>query len=238
VREAFQIEELCAEVDALDTRISGAIQTGLYLAIEALVLSRTLWFLRNVLLTGDLRPTIAVYAKAVSAIEKIIPAGLPNAVAADLNAAAGAFVAAGVPEAVAARIAALPALADATEIHLVAEKAGTKLARAAVAYFAVGEHFRIAHIETAARRLPVTDYYDGLALDRALQRLSEARRAIAARALAENASHAVPFAKWLDARHAAIERIVARVRQITEGDELTVSRVAVAANLLAELAKE
>jgi glutamate dehydrogenase len=238
VREAFQIEELCAEVDALDTRISGAVQTGLYLAIGEVVLSRTLWFLRNVPLAGDLRPVIAVYAKAVSAIEKIIPAGLPNAIAADLNAAAGAFVAAGVPEAVATRIAALPVLADATEIHLVAEKAGTKLARAAVAYFAVGEHFRIAHIDTAARRLPVTDYYDGLALDRALQRLSEARRAIAAGALAENASHAAPFAKWLDTRRAAIERIVARVRQITEGDELTVSRVAVAAHLLAELARE
>jgi glutamate dehydrogenase len=102
----------------------------------------------------------------------------------------------------------------------------------------VGEHFRIGRIEHAARRLPIADYYDGLALDRALQRLAEAHRAIAAEALAENASHAAPFAKWLDGRRAAVERIVARVGQITEGDELTVSRVAVAANLLAELARE
>ena len=238
VREAFRIEELCAEIDALDTRVPGGTQLGLYLAIEELVLSRTLWFLRNLPLAGDLRPAIAVHAKAVTAIEKIIPSGLPEALAADLDAAARASVAAGVPEAIAVRLAALPILADATDIHLVAEKAGTKLARAASVYFAVGEHFRIARIENAARRLPITDYYDGLALDRALQRLAEAHRAIAAEALAENAGHAAPFARWLDARQSVVERIVARVGQITEGDELNVSRVAVAANLLAELAKE
>jgi glutamate dehydrogenase len=238
VREAFQIEALCAEVDALDARIPGAVQIKLYLAIEELVLSRTLWFLRNVPLMADLRPAISVYAKAVSAIEKAIPTSLPDALAAEVNSAAQASVVAGVPQPVAARIAGLPVLADTTDIHLVAEKAGTKLARAAAAYFAAGEHFQIARIESAARRLPVTDYYDGLALDRGLQRLSEARRAIAGGALTENASHPAPFAKWLESRQAAVDRIVARVGQITEGDELTVSRVAVAANLLAELARE
>jgi NAD-specific glutamate dehydrogenase len=53
----------------------------------------------------------------------------------------------------------------------------------------------------------------------------------------ENAGHAAPFEKWLAARQTAVERIVVRVGQTTEGD-LTVSRIAVAANLLAELAKE
>jgi glutamate dehydrogenase len=238
VREAFRVEELCSEIDALDTRVPGAVQTGLYLAVGELVLSRTLWFLRNAPLSGDLRPVIGIYSKAVAAVEKTILSGLPDTIGADLELAARASMNAGVPEAISTRIAALPLLADAADIHLVAEKAGTKFARAAATYIMVGEHFRIGRIEHAARRLPIADYYDGLALDRALQRLAEAHRAIAAEALAENASHAAPFAKWLDGRRAAVERIVARVGQITEGDELTVSRVAVAANLLAELARE
>jgi len=238
VREAFRVEELCAEIDALDARIPGAAQIGLYLATEELLLSRTLWFLRNGTLGGDLRPVIATYARAVNAVERIVSSGLPEALAADLAAAARTSVAAGIPEAVALRVASLPVVADAADIHLVAERAGTKIARAAAAYFAAGEHFRIARIQSAVRRVPVADYYDGLALDRALQRLSEAHRAIAAQALLEGGGHAQPFAKWLQARRPAIERALARVAQIAEGEELSVSRVVVAANLLAELARE
>jgi glutamate dehydrogenase len=236
VCDAFGVKELCMEIDALDTRIAGAAQLKLYLAVRELLLSRTVWFLRNTHLTGDLPALAATYGKAVAAVDRGLTSNLPEAATADIAAATLAHISSGVPAELAGRLARLSALAAATDIHLIAEKTGTTTPRATQAWFAVGEHFRIALIEQLAGRLATSDYFDGLALDRALQRLAEAQRAIAIEVLTEADGHTGAFAHWLTKRGASIERIVARVRQMTEGEGLTISRVTVAANLLAELA--
>ncbi len=54
VRDAFGIEEICAAIDRLDARIAGTVQLKLYLDVQELILSRTIWFLRNARLTDDL----------------------------------------------------------------------------------------------------------------------------------------------------------------------------------------
>jgi len=238
VRDAFGIEELCGEIDALDAKMAGAAQLRLYLAVQDLILSRTVWFLRNARLKDDLPALVATYAKAVGAVDKNLASNLPEAASADIAAATLAHLASGVPSELAGRVARLSALAAATDIHVVAEKTGASVPRATQAWFAVGEHFRIALIEQVAGRLATSDYFDGLALDRALQRLSEAQRAIAIEVLTEAAGHPGAFAHWMEKRGASVERIVARVRQLTEGEGLSISRVTVAANLLAELALE
>jgi glutamate dehydrogenase len=238
VRAAFDIEDLHAGIDRLDARIGGLAQLRLYLAVQELILSRTVWFLRNVRIGDDLAALAATYAKAVAAIDKGMAANLPEALSADIAAATLAHLSSGVPAELAGRLARLPALAAATDIHLIAEKTGAPKARATEAWFAVGEHFRIALIEQVAGKLATSDYFDGLALDRALQRLSEAQRAIAVEVLSGAGAHGGAFTHWMEKRGASVERIVARVRQMTEGEGLTISRVTVAANLLAELALE
>jgi glutamate dehydrogenase len=140
-----------------------------------------------------------------------------------------------VPAKLARRIASLPELADVTDIHVIAREKGAPLALTAEVFYAVAAHFQVSRIESLARALPVADYYDGLVLERALETLADAHRRIAAQAIA--AGGRKPLDSWIAARHEAVARTVERVTAMIEGEALTVSRVTVAAGLLADLAR-
>ncbi len=165
-----------------------------------------------------------------------LKAGAPANLAADIAARAEAYASDGIPDEVAGVLARLPVVAAAPAIRLVADAAGAKLTRAAGVFFAIGEHLRVARIESLARSIVVTDYYDGLALDRALATLDDARRRIAIAALAGSGADDAAAA-WLASHAEAVARVVATNAALTEGEVATVSRVTVAANLLADLAR-
>ena len=75
------------------------------------------------------------------------------------------------------------------------------------------------------------------ALDRALANLMRAQRDLTADVLAAGTGDiASRLAAWQSANPAAIDRITTAVQGLTEG-EMTVSRLSVAAGLLADLAK-
>ena len=121
------------------------------------------------------------------------------------------------------------------DIALVAVKAKADIVNAAAAYFAVSEAFRIGRIEDAARGLSPSDYYDGMALSRAQDTIAAARRGMAIAALQRSAKAGDPVAAWLDAGGDRVSRLRERLQALTEGGEITVSRLSVAAGLMADL---
>ena len=81
--------------------------------------------------------------------------------------------------------------------------------------------------------IPVNDYYDGLARDRALETLKAAHRQIAVAVIRAGSVEA-----WREAHRAAVERGRDIVSGMIESEEMTLSRLTVAANLLADLARD
>ena len=80
------------------------------------------------------------------------------------------------------------------------------------------------------------DRFDRMALDRALANLTRAQRDLTADVLGlPRSTVAERLAAWREARAAAVDRAIAAVTALTEG-ELTVSRLTVAAGLLSDLA--
>jgi glutamate dehydrogenase len=232
VRDSFALQDLNGAIDGLDNKVPGTVQLDLYRTVEDLVLDKTVWFLRNADFSGGVGPVVAAFGETVATLGGKLARLLPGGEWARIDAAAGALESAGVPAGLARRIAGLPALAAATDIHLVATATARPLADAAAIFFAVGDAFRIARIEGLAARLAVTDYYDGLARDRALEALAAARRSVAVEAVAAGSLEA-----WLAARGDAAARTLAAVKGLTEGEELTLSRLTVAAGLLADLVR-
>jgi glutamate dehydrogenase len=106
---------------------------------------------------------------------------------------------------------------------------------AARAFFAVSEAFRIARIEEAARSISPPDYYDGLALSRATDMIGAARRGIAVAALTAFGKADDPVARWLEAGGERIARTRERLQALTEGGDITVSRLSVASGLMGDL---
>ena len=82
----------------------------------------------------------------------------------------------------------------------------------------------------------MSDYFDRLALDRALDSIGDAERRIAADMLVDGASGVGAVEAWVAPRRAEVERIRTAVHEIA-GSGLTLSKLSVAASLLGDLAK-
>ena len=237
VRDGFEIAAIYDAIDALDNRVSGDVQNQFYHLVGEMLQATTAWVLRNDTTRANLTELVETIIRARAALEPrfadLMPEFLRNVVQTDK----AAFVEKGAPEKLAQRLANLQLAGIMPDIALIAHLAGTDLVATAKAYFGVSEAFRIGRIEEAARSIPVADYYDGLALSRASDTITQAARGITIAALKRFAEEKDPAAAWLAADGARIEQVKSRMIALTEGGDLTVSRLAVAAGLMSDLAQ-
>ncbi len=202
VRDSFGMTALNGEIDALDGRIAGKLQLDLYAAVQDLLLDRIVWFLRNVDLTQGLAAVIAHYRGGIETMRAALVDVLPPDAAAARDARAAELNRAGVPDDLARRLADLPLLAAAPDVVLVADRTGKPVAEVAATYFAAGAFFKLDRIVGAARGIQVADYFDRLALDRALDSIGAAERRLAAEMVANGHAGAEAVETWVAPRAA------------------------------------
>ncbi|MFC5387299.1 NAD-glutamate dehydrogenase [Aquamicrobium segne] len=240
IREGFELPVLYAEIDALDNRISGEVQLGLYQALSALIHANSAWYLKEAAngdLSGDLDERIASLKLARTELEPRLPELLPAVMRERVALVQKNWIAQGVPEKLASRLA-LAQFADLVpEIALTARLTGADMVSAARAFFAASEMLRIARIEEAASAIAPSDYYDQLALSRAIAAIDGALQGVTVAALTEHASEKEPVLAWLEAGGARVAAIRERLQQLTEGDDISVSRLSVAAGLMSDLSE-
>ncbi|MBZ9919836.1 NAD-glutamate dehydrogenase [Mesorhizobium sp. BR1-1-12] len=235
VRDGFALPALYREIDALDNQIDGQMQLDLYQAVSRLIYVTSGWYLKNHAGTAPLAQRIAELQEARKALEPKLVSLLPDYSRERIDEKRHGLVKAGAPD----RLAAQLALADVAElipdIALTARTAGADIVAAAKAFFAVSDAFRIPRVEEAARSITPADYYDQLALSRATDTIGTARRGIAVAALVNHAGAADPVAASLEAGGERIGRTRERLQALTEGGDITVSRLSVASGLMSDL---
>lgn len=230
VREAFGLADLNLGIDALDNVMPGVEQLGLYRTVQDVLLSRTVWFLRNVSFDAGIAPVVAAYGATVRALSGMLDSVLPLRFREVIGQAAARLGAAGAPRPLAEPIASLPALAAAPDIHLVCNATAAPLADVAPVFYETADVFGIARLARLGIALPAGDYYDGLARDRALETLVVAHRRLATEVILAGSVDA-----WMAKRRSAAARILETVASAAEGGTITLSRLTVAANMLADL---
>jgi glutamate dehydrogenase len=229
--------ELNAGIDALDGILPGALQLRLYSDLQDLLMSRIVWFIRNVdLKAGSLDAVVGTYRTGIAQVEGCLDGVLSATALAAWEARTAALTAGGVPVDLARRLAALPDLIAAPDIVLVAGRTGRGVLDIARTHFALEALFQLGTLIGAAREIVTTDYYDRLALDRAIDTVAVAHRNLTAEAATEGGSGGDAVAAWNGRRGGDAERIRAAVDGIMASG-LTLSKVTVAASLLVDLAK-
>ncbi|TGQ74859.1 NAD-glutamate dehydrogenase [Mesorhizobium sp. M00.F.Ca.ET.186.01.1.1] len=235
VRDGFALPGLYREIDALDNQIDGQIQLDLYQAVSRLIYVTSGWYLKNDTDAAPLAQRIAELHDARKVLEPKLVSLLPDYSRERIEEKRHGLFKAGAPEKLAAQL----ALADVAElipdIALTARMANADIVAAARAFFSVSDAFRIPRVEEAARSITPPDYYDQLALSRATDTISAARRGIAVAALTGHAKAADPVAAWLEAGGERVARIRERLQALTEGGDITVSRLSVASGLMSDL---
>ena len=237
VRDSFGMTALNGEIDALDGRIAGKLQLELYATVQDLLLDRIVWFLRNVDLTQSLAAVIAHYRGGIDTMRAALADVLPPDAAAARDNRSAELTRAGVPDDLARRLADLSLLAAAPDVVLVADRTSKPVAEVAATYFAAGAFFKLDRIVGAARGIPVADYFDRLALDRALDSIGAAERRLAAEMVTNGHAGAEAVEIWVATRRTDVDRIRAAVDEIA-GSGLTLSKLSVAASLLGDLVRD
>jgi glutamate dehydrogenase len=236
VRDSYGMTALNTAIDGLDNKVPGKLQLELYATVQDLLLDRIIWFLRNVDLTKGLADVVTHYHEGIA----VVAGALDGALAPDSRDARAArrheLVEAGAPDDLAGRVADLRALMAAPDIVAVADRTGKPVDEVAATYFAASAFFRLDRIVAAASTIPITDYFDRLALDRARDSIGDAQRRLTAAMVGKNGSGADAVEAWVTPRRTEVERIRMAIHEIANSG-LTLSKLSVAASLLGDLVK-
>ncbi|MCW5722113.1 MAG: NAD-glutamate dehydrogenase [Devosia sp.] len=232
VRDIYGLAALNAAIDGLDGLVPGAVQLTLYAQIAALLQRETLWFLRNGNVNSDVAALVERHREGAARLRAVSGSIVGDSLVEAMDVRARGLITHGVPEDVARRIAELPVIGNASDVVLVAERSGVSVETAGAAYFGVAGLFDLFRTAEEGREIVLGDRYDRMALDRALANLNRALRDLSADVLAEGG-----LEPWRMRHEAGIARTEKAVGELTRG-AMTVSRLSVAAGLLADLARE
>ncbi len=240
VRDGYDLDALNAEIDRLDDRIPASFQLDLYAAVQDLLRDRLVWFLRNADLRAGLAAVVAHYRDGIATVEAALADVLVPEAAAARAERERVLKEQGLGDLLARRFANLAALTAAPDIVDVADRTRCPIVGVAATYFAADAHFRLDGIVRTACRLEVSDYFDRLALDRALDSIGDAERRLTAAMVQEGADSKVSGVNavqaWIARRAQEVERITAQVAEIAHSG-LTLSKLTVAASLLGDLVR-
>lgn len=236
VRDSFGVPAINAAINALDARISGEVQLGLYAEVQDLTVARTIWVLRNVSLATGVGALVTQYRTGIEALEGVLDETLPANWLSWRDGKIAQLVAAQVPEEVARKVASLRPLGAGTDIARLAQTTGRTIAEAASTFFAAGLYFSGDEIIAAAGSIVAPDYYDRLAMDRAVGQIETFVRDVSVGMLGTGKAGADAVEAWVDSRRREVERTRATVKDIVASG-LTLSKLTLAASLLADLAR-
>jgi glutamate dehydrogenase len=237
VRDSYGMSALNGEIDALDNKVPDKLQRELYGAVQELLRDRLVWFLRSVDFSQGLAGIVEHYRQGIAAVEAALDRALAPEAAAARAARSADLAQQGVPDALARRFADLPGLIAAPDIVSVADRTQQKIADVAATYFAAEAFFRLDRIAQAAQAINVSDYFDRLALDRALDAIGDAERRLAAAMAGADPPGAGAVEAWIAPRRQEVDRVRLQVQEIANSG-LTVSKLTVAASLLGDLVRQ
>jgi glutamate dehydrogenase len=211
VRDVFDLNHIWTEIEALDNKVTPAVQIDMMREIISLIERAAAWLLRSGRL--DLGCEIAELATSVHALAASMSELLPAGDASLVGERTQRFREAGVPKALAGRIAALTFLACALDICELAERSARPIDRTARIYYEAGAQFALDNMRDAARRQPASTDWQKLAIQATIDDLFELQTDLTASVLANADSDADPLTAWLKARGSALTPAFAMVNE-------------------------
>ena len=163
-REIFGMGDLFEQIEALDNKVSAALQGTMLIECGRLIERGTVWFLREAAQPFDIKREVETYREDIGRVADSLPEVLSESDGKLLEERAGILAAEGVPEALAQRTASLGILVPACDIVRTAHVVGLPVLDVGRAYFTIGARFGFDWLRRAAGHLPSDSAWDKLAV--------------------------------------------------------------------------
>ncbi len=237
--DSFEMLELNNQIDALDNKIDSAVQIRLYLKVQNLLRRQTMWFLRYVGdEKSDLAKIVARYKGGIQSLLSSFVEHLPSESYDFVQNQAAELIEAGVPEKFANVMAATRYMDNASDIVRVAERCKASLGDVAKLYFSVGDFMGIQWLISGARKMPVNDHYDRLAINRTIDGLQSTHRRIVTAILGQDKNKEKALELWKQHSADGIARANIAITNVRATGELSLAKLAVASAHIADVIED
>jgi glutamate dehydrogenase len=191
-REVVSMRDTWADIEALDTKISAAVQYEMMFETTRLLRFCTYWFIHR---QGthergnlDIERQVSRFRSGMREIDGLLPRVLSGADLAVFNNRNARYIAAAVPEKLAKRMASLAALRSGLDLVEIAESTELPLETAAQLYFGVGTALSLDWIRDRVEVLGVEGHWQAVARTTLRDNVFNLQRALCLQVIAESKS--------------------------------------------------
>jgi glutamate dehydrogenase len=215
-REAFEVRELWAAIEALDTKVASDVQYGMVHDTVGLIRQATYWLIQRHRAALGIEQQVARLRPGIRELAKTPLQWLQGSGRAAYEARAAALAAAGVPTELTRLIAACDALHSAPDIVELAAARKITVEAAAHAYFGIGAHFGLDWLRSHIEGLDSEGHWHAVARGSLREALFEVHRNLAQGVLesSRDADPARAIERWLERHRAPAEHARAVISDI------------------------
>ncbi|HZF34520.1 MAG TPA: NAD-glutamate dehydrogenase [Candidatus Angelobacter sp.] len=235
-REIFSVGQLWQQVEALDNKVPGGLQSALLLECGRVIERGTTWLLRNEPQRLDIAATVKTYGAGVEAL--VAAKGLiADADRTAIDERIAKYAEQGLPKALAQRMAIMHLLPPSLDIVRIASTTGVPVEQVGRTYFAVGARFGLDWLRQAAAALPSENHWDKQAVVAVTDDFYGHQRDLTTRILTAVAKSngADPIEAWTTARGPAVHRATSLVADLRQSGTAGLAMLAVANRQLRSL---
>jgi len=230
--EVLDLNRIYKAVDALDNKISGAVQLALYSKLQFITRRRTAWFLVNGDFSAGLTKEIKAYKTGLAAYMKLVKRSLSEKRKATLARDYEAMIGDGVPDHIATAFVDITLMSDGLDVVLASRTSKVDVVKLAVIDIAIDDYLQLGELIGATESVPEKDVYDRWALNAVVSRIQTARRTLTAMIGVQGAG----LETWQSEHETALNRVRPAIQEILSGSDIGLSKLIVAVGQVDELA--
>ena len=228
VREIVDARSVWAGIEALDGKVSEAVQIDALLKLWDLLRNLTRWLLNQRGSNLDIAGIVERYAPGVAQLSAALPGVLTANSRADYDVDVEKWQGMDLPEELAQRLAKVAELGAAFDIVEIALESGQKVERVAAVFFELGQALDIDGMRRQIENLPVESRWHAQARGSLRDELAAQHRALTRQVLAgASAGEAHPVARWLERDDPALKFTLGLLEEIrTQSIDYPIASVA------------
>lgn len=236
VRNAYGLDRLYDEINALDNQIPAELQTTLHLYCKTLLRRQSMWFLQNGPAPLAIENAIDEFGPGITALRETLFDHISDFQKERTNARKERLIERGAPEALAHAVASLEPLSAAPDIILVAKQVGRTIDEVACTHFSMGAYLGFDRLKASADTIGLEDHWERLALARTMDDLAVQQRVLTAQVLQATSGSVGDQAinEWAEGAGTAVQSLREMIGDLEAGG-LNMAKISVAASQMRRL---